>query len=321
MTRKSPYDAEYLERIRQAQYNVVTRAQAFSSGLERNAIHYRLRPGGPWQRLLPGIYLTVTGSVSLDHRAVAARLYGGPRSLISGPTALRRLRLTCPGPDAVDLLVPWTSQLQSLEFVRVHRTRHLPDTCYRTGLIVFAVPARAVADAARWSTKLDDVRQVVSEALLRNACTLPELVAELHLGGMPRSRLLRIALAEAATGTRSAAEVKFRRLLLSSDLPAPVFNAQLFDERGDFIAMPDAWWPEAGVAAEIDSRQFHINARDKEATERRHSKMIAHGILVHHFSPNRVDTDGQAILGELRSAIAHGMRRTPPSIMTTPLAA
>ena len=193
--------------------------------------------------------------------------------------------------------------------------------CYRTGLIAFAMPARAVADAARWLGRLDNVREVVSEALIRNACTLEELAAELHLGGMPWSRLLRVALADAAAGTRSVAEVKFRELLRRSHLPEPLFNAQLFDTRGQFIAMLDAWWPEAGVGAEIDSRRYHLKARDQEATNQRHARIVAQGVLLLHFSPARVETDGLGIVNEITTAIANGMRRSPLPILTVPLAA
>ena len=39
------------------------------------AMQYRLRPGGPWQALLPGIYLTVTGTTSSEQKEMAALLY------------------------------------------------------------------------------------------------------------------------------------------------------------------------------------------------------------------------------------------------------
>ena len=50
-------------------------------------------------------------------------------------------------------------------------------------------------------------------------------------------------------------------LILRSGLPRPLFNAQLFDANGIFIATVDAWWEEAGVAAEIDSRAYHLGGR------------------------------------------------------------
>ena len=55
----------------------------------------------------------------------------------------------------------------------------------------------------------------------------------------------------------SLAEMLARRnLILRSDLPRPVFNARLVDVDGTLIAVTDAWWQEAGVAAEIDSRAY-----------------------------------------------------------------
>lgn len=315
------FDADALERIRHAQFDVITRDQALACGISRKAIEHRLRPGGSWQRLLPRVYLTVTGAVSQQHRQVAARLYAGPLSLITGPTAVRLHRLTCPGPDAIDVLVPWTRKRQSVRFVRVHRTRYLPGQCLATRAIRFVHAPRAVADAARMFSAFGDVRAVVSESLLRKACTLEELAAELNAGGLPYTGLFRRALAEVSDGTRSNAEVRFRDLILKSDLERPMFNAQLFDARGRFIAMPDAWWPRAGVAAEIDSHAYHTSVKAQDATNARHDRLVAHGILLLHYPPARLDTDGRGVLSEIRDTIAHGLRRPPLPITALPLAA
>ena len=67
----------------------------------------------------------------------------------------------------VDVLIPWNRKRQSIGFVRVHRTRRMPERMYVTGPIRFAKPARAVADAARSLTRFDDVRQVVCDAVQR----------------------------------------------------------------------------------------------------------------------------------------------------------
>lgn len=39
------------------QLSVVSRGQLLSLGMNDNAMQYRVRPGGPWQVLLPGVYL------------------------------------------------------------------------------------------------------------------------------------------------------------------------------------------------------------------------------------------------------------------------
>jgi hypothetical protein len=35
---------------------------------------------------------------------------------------------------------------------------------------------------------------------------------------------------------------------------------------GGFIAEPDAWWTDAGVAGEIESREWYLSPRDWERT-------------------------------------------------------
>ncbi len=45
------------------QERVITRAQALSLGLSPGQIRHRIRPdGGPWQCLVPGVYLAATGT-------------------------------------------------------------------------------------------------------------------------------------------------------------------------------------------------------------------------------------------------------------------
>ncbi len=321
MPKKSDYDAERLRHVLQAQHQVVTRVQALACGMPQSTLDRYIAPGGRWQRLLPGVYLAVTGAATQDQRELAALLYAGRRSLLTGSAAMRRHRLRPAGPDVVDVLIPWQRRRQSTGFVRVHRTRRMPVRLYVTGGIRFAKAPRAVADAARGLTRFDDVRHVVCEAVQRRACTVAELIEELEAGPPRSSALFREALAEVGDGVRSVAEADFRILILRSGLPRPVFNARLFDADGIFIATVDAWWPEAGVAAEIDSRAYHLAAADQDRTTERHDRLAAHGILTLHFPPRRVKTDPPGIVSELQSAIDKGLARPRLPITAVPQAA
>jgi hypothetical protein len=149
---------------------------------------------------------------------------------------------------------------------------------------------------------------------------VPDLLAELESGPSAGSALLRQALAEISDGVRSVAEGDFRQLLMRSGLPMPLFNARLFDADGTFIAAVDAWWQEAGVAAEIDSRAYHLAAADQDRTTGRHDKLVAHGILPLHFPPARMKTDAAGIIGEIRQAIEQGLRRPPLPVKGLPAA-
>ena len=318
MPRKSEFDEVRLDRILNEQHRVISRAQVLACSMSPRALHHRIAAAGPWQRLLPGVYLTVTGTVTQDQREMAALLYAGRVSLLTGPTAVRRHRLRSPGPDVVDVLIPWNCRRQSVAFVRVHRTRKLPKQMFVTGKIRFAEAPRAAADAARFLTRFDDVRAVVCEAVQRRACTVAELTAELEAGPSAGSALLREALAEVADGVRSVAEADFRVLILRSGLPKPVFNAQLFDADGTFIAMVDAWWQDAGVAAEIDSHAYHLAAEDQDRTTKRHDELLAHGVLPLHFPPKRIKTDASGIIREIRGAIEKGLQRPPLAVKGLP---
>ena len=307
-----------MRQVLRAQYQVITRRQALLCGMPHSTLDRQVAPGGPWQRLLPGVYLAVTGTPTRDQKEMAALLYAGPRSLITGSAAVRRHRLSSPGPDLVDVLVPWNRQRQSTGFVRVHRTRRIPERRFVTGQIRFTKPPRAVADAARSLTRFDDVRHVVCAAVQNRLCTVAELTEELQAGPAGGATLFREALAEIGDGVRSVAEGDLRMLILGSDLPKPMFNAQLFDADGVFIATVDEWWPEAGVAGEVDSRAYHLSAEDQDRTSERHDRLIAHGILPLHFSPKRIKTDPDGIIRDLRSAIEKGRRRPPLPITALP---
>ena len=60
--------AELLEK----QSSVVSRAQLLALGMKDNAMQYRVRQGGPWQTLLPGVYLAATRRPEPSARLPAA---------------------------------------------------------------------------------------------------------------------------------------------------------------------------------------------------------------------------------------------------------
>jgi hypothetical protein len=316
--KRSDFDPERLRQVLRLQHQVVTRRQALLCGMPHSTLDRQIAPGGPWQRLLPGVYLAVTGVATRDQREMAALLYAGPRSLITGSAAVRRHRLSPPGPDVVDVLVPWSVKRQSVAFVRVHRTRRMPERGYVTGKIWFAKPPRAVADAARTLTRFEDVRGIVCAAVQQRTCTVAELTEELQAGPTVGTTLFRDALAEIGDGVRSVAEGDLRTLILNSDLPRPMFNARLFDSDGVFIAAVDDWWPEAGVGSEVDSRAYHLSAEDQDRTTDRHDRLIAQGILLLHFSPKRIKTDPAGVLADIRDAIEQGRRRPRLPITALP---
>lgn len=321
MPRTAQFDQQALARLSAKQHGVITRAQALAYGMTARVVDYRIRGGGPWQVLLPGVYLIHAGRPADEQREMAALLYAGPLSVLTGPAALRRHGLSPGRPGAhgreqfspVDVLVPHGSRRADVAFARLHRTSRLPAPFCVAGEIRFALPPRAVADAVRPMTDLADVRAMVAEAVQRGRCSIQHLALELAAGPMVGSGLFRRALAEVAEGIRSAVEGDLRDLIRWARLPVPLYNPRLLVD-GKFLAMPDCWWPEAGVAGEADSRAWHFAPDDWEQTLARHARMSAQGIIVLHLTSQRIRFKRREVAEEIRRALSVG--RQLPQIRT-----
>jgi hypothetical protein len=313
MPRTAEFDRPGLARLASKQHGVIARAQAHDCGMSKPVIHYRVRDAGPWQVLLPGVYLTHTGQPDDESRDLAALLYAGPDSMLTGVAALRRHGLWANRPSArgrdqhspVDVLVPLANRRADAGFARLHRTGRLPEGFCVAGEARFAFVPRAVADAVRLMTDLSEVRAVVAEAVQRGHCSISHLAEELANGPIRNSALMRQALAEVAEGVRSTAEADLRNLIKRAHLPTPMFNPRLI-VGGEFLAKPDCWWPESGVAGEADSQAWHFSPHDWEATMARHARMSAHGIIVLHFPPRQIRYQRDKVASLIRRALASG---------------
>jgi very-short-patch-repair endonuclease len=299
------------------QFGVITREQTAAAGLTKHALAHRLRSGGPWRTLLPGVYIAVTGTPSKGQLEMAALLYAGTRSILTGASALAYNRIRVRQSDIIDVLVPTTCQRRDAEFVRLRRTARMPDDPADFQGIRYARAPRAVGDAVRGIGNLDDVRSVISDAVQRKRCTLAELVAELNEGPRWGSALFREALAEVIGGSRSAAEAALRALIIKAKLELPLFNADIYDGE-TFIARPDAWYPELGIAIEVDSKEWHLGANEHKQTLRRGNRMEKYLINVLRFTPNDIRDEPEQVIREIRDAITRARGRPKLKLRTEP---
>ena len=307
-----------LRALIESQEYVVTRAQALTGGLTHNALSHRLRQGGPWQPLLPGVYLTVTGTPTPIQKEMSAILYGGPSAVITGAAALRHSRMPAPDSEVIDILIPAARKRQSVSYVMAHRTTRMPKWVLGPPLRNYALPARAAADTARLLTDLREVRAVIAGAVQSRSCTVAELLTELREGGRRDAALLRTVLAEVAEGVRSAPEGDLRLLIRKAGLPIPMFNPRLYLLDGTFIGQPDGWWPDAGVAIEVDSKRWHFQAADWEHTMDRHTDLGQYSIVTLHFTPHKIRTDPAAVVTKMTNAYNSGITRPRLPIRAVP---
>ena len=273
--------------------------------MSMGAIKYRIRPGGPWQRMFPGVHRTTRGVPTIDQLDMAALLYAGGRSMLTGRAALRRYGILPQDTGAVDVLVPLSTRRADLGHVQIHRTSRLPTRFLMQGPIRFTTIPRAVADAALGTASVREMRAIVAVGVDRGRCTSDELAAELGHSRLRNAVTLRSVIADITRGIRSAPEGDLMDLIGRSGLPAPLYNPSLY-LGADFLAKPDAWWEKVGVAAEVDSREHHFGEADWEKTMQRHARMTAAGIRVLHFTPKRIRTEPDQVVAVIRDTLRTG---------------
>jgi hypothetical protein len=306
-----------LIRTLEQQLNVLTREQAHAAGVTRHALQYRLRTGGPWRRLLPGVYIATTGTSTVIQQEMAALLYAGHGSMITGLAAVRHYNIRGPVTEVTDVLIPASRRRGNTSFVRVHRTTRMPARVSQLGPLRYAPPARAVADAVRDLDNLREVRAVVADAVQQGSCKVQDLGTELTAGPNAGSALFREALADVAEGIRSAAEGDLKHILARSGLPMPLFNPEVF--AGDtFIAKPDGWWPDEGVAVEVDSVEWHLSPYDHARTLARGRRMAKYQMNVLRFTPRQIRKEPAVVVADIRAALEGARGRPKLNLRTVP---
>ncbi|MFC9251700.1 hypothetical protein [Amycolatopsis thailandensis] len=293
---------------------VLRTAELEAAGVPDRTIRRRCAPGGPWQRLLPGVVLLHSGAPTDDQLLQGALLYGREDTSVTGLWALRRHGMErVPPPQDVHILIPHDRRVTSMGFVHVERTRRLPRPHFRGELPVAPVP-RAVIDAARRLTDGDEIQAMMAESVQRRFCTTEMLARELDEAGRTGTAIPRKALVPLLAGARSVAEADAWRLWRRSGLPPGHWNVPIFDANGNYVATADFWCDEVAFAWEIDSYRHHANLEDHRVTVARNARYVAAGIVVLQTLPSRLRTEPDQVLRELHAAFRTAQARPRPNV-------
>lgn len=312
-----------ITRIAQRQLNMATFDQLRRAGVPSATISGRSRRGGPWQRLLPRVYLLQTGPPDSRQHALSAVLYcagpsadpvSGSAAALTGGAALALLGVRDAPPDPLHVLVRSPRSVTATARVRPCPTTRWPATITVHG-VPSARPVRAAADFAARTDDPDLVRSVLANVVQGGWCHPHDLHAELRAGRIQHRPAVRAAASELVAGVRSIAEGRARDALSVTDLPSPLWNARLHGPDGAFLASPDAYWPDEGVALEIDSVEYHYTRDSWQATLRRRLRLEAHGVLVASTTPAIFRDSPVDVVSALRALLVLGAaRRTPPAV-------
>jgi hypothetical protein len=326
MPRRSP-QAAAVRRTADAQAGLITAAQLAEIGMHGSTASRRSL-GGMWTRVLPGVHLVDGGQPSRHQRELAALLYAGECSMLTGLTALRHRGIRAvrlqevsddvpERPEPVHVLIPHDRRRLSTGYVRVERTHRFPLESQRHDGLALAPLPRAVGDAARRSRQAADVEALVTEVVQRGLVTVQELEVELSSGSRRGSALFRDAVRAVAGGARSAPEADLARVLESAGIPNVFYNATLVTGAGVYVATCDAWLDDVGLAVEVDSVAYHASPDGFGRTLRRNARYAAAGVLAVGVLPTDLRDRPAAALRDVLAAREAAAARTRPDVVMT----
>ncbi|MGP3949398.1 hypothetical protein [Streptomyces sp. 7N604] len=322
MNSNLPLSPRPLRHLSDAQRRVLTLRQLRDHGISTADAAERTRPGGCWQRLLPGVYLLHPGPPTSEERLHAALLYAGRHAeadsgeaMITGLAALTLQGFASAPPlrslDRIDVLVPRNRRVRSSGLAHILRTAQLPAPLEITGVPVAPVP-RALADAVAQLSDPAAVRRLLTEAVRGGHCEPGAVVRELN-----RARLLSRPHVVDAVDTllaesRALAEGRLYEMVRSYGLPEPVWNVDLRLPGGPLLGGVDAYWPEYSVALELDARtprQDENTAWAEGARKREHLEGL--GITVVHTTPKKLREAIEQQAAVVRTALMAAGDREP----------
>ncbi|MFE1285263.1 hypothetical protein [Streptomyces sp. NPDC058751] len=341
MNHGTPISPRPLRHVSPVRNRVLTTAQLRDHGVTAADAHERCRPGGPWQRVLPGVFLLHPGPPTPEERLHAALLYTArpPSSrtaarvpaqpdpartrahrpsadaLITGLAALALHGFSCAPPllslGTIDVLVPRLRRLRSTGGVRIVRTTVLPAPAFVAGVPVAAVP-RALADAVAELTDAKAVRGLLTEAVRHGRCEPRSVVEELTAARLLDRPHVVDAVDSLVAEGRAVAENRLYRMVFEHRLPAPVWNVELRLPGGPRLGALDAYWPEQAVAVELDTRTPLRDAdaqRSERARRREHLERL--GITVVHITPRGLRDAAEQQATIVRTALMAADDRDP----------
>jgi hypothetical protein len=270
------------------QAGIIDRGQARQLGLSDRQIWHRLRTER-WQQVHTGVYATFSGPLSREARLWAAIRWAGRDAMLGRETAAEIQGITDGPPGSgIHIVVPLRrrpGQLSPAQGIVLHRADRIQD--HLAG--PFTPPRTRIED-----TVLDLVAAAptfgsaygwVSRAVSRKLVT----VAALQTALASRSRIrwrpwLSDGLDDAGDGAHSSLERRYvADVERAHGLPGSQHQARrLLDGKTHFR---DCWYPEFGVAVEIDGPSYHQDERVQLDRDRDNVNLALDDVKTFRFGP------------------------------------
>jgi hypothetical protein len=286
---------------------VVRRSELVAAGHTNHSLSLRIKPGGPWQLVLPGVVLLANSPPNRRQRLKAAVLYAGQDVVITGSEALREHEATSTESTEVHLLMPINRRVTAREFVRVERTTRMPKPWIFNGL-PFAPPSRAAFDAARHARDPTIQRDLLLAPIQAGLCSLDEIRAELKHGAKRGTAALRALLDESATPvlTCTLHQGWARRVTNQAPIPEPEWNVPIYNDSGTALGVADAWWDEVGVVWDFENQSGNHAQREERFTKA--------GLIVIRTSMPELRSNTEGVVRELTGGFLRAVNRPRPKV-------
>ncbi|GEL94670.1 hypothetical protein [Cellulomonas composti] len=301
-------------RLADVQGGMLTRAQLRAAGMGDEAVRNRLCD--LWRQVLPGVVLLSRGPLDAVRRAVAAQLFAGPESLVSGAAGARLHGLGNAGSSqTVTVLVPAHQSSRRAGFAHVQRTHRMPSARRQIDGVRVVLPARAVADACRLHPDVRYAKALVIEAVQRKVTGVTRLCDELFSGPRRGSATLRAAIAVAATGAWSVAEHDLLRVVQRSTvLPRPWLNPVVTAADGSPLPTPDLWFDDVGLAVQVQSHAYHAAGERWTETIRADSALGEAGVVRVAVTPSEIRDSPDDVLRRIERVYLQRSPATRPPV-------
>jgi hypothetical protein len=310
----------------EGQRRLATRRQLVDVGFTRSAVDHALRRD--WQLVLPGVVAAHRGPLDADTRLAAAALWAGPQAVLTGGVALDRHGLPGAGRDEALFLVPSSARARSTGAVRSVRTSRAITVAAESGCVRMVSLERALVDhalrqqpAVPHTRSARDLKALTIAALQRGLTSTDRLEAELGRAWARGVEPIRGGLDSFAKGAWSLPEDALLTLLGSSpELRGVLLNKTLATLDGTRLGTPDVFFPAAGVAGQVHSKQHHSGYAEDgtdlwSLTVEKDGAFTDHDIIVIGVTPRSLAQRPQAVLDRFRRVVSRNLGRSYGPVM------
>jgi very-short-patch-repair endonuclease len=291
---------ERILEIAARQHGVVTRKQLLGAGLTPRAVQGRVA-SGRLRLLHRGVYLVGVLAPPWA-RELAAVLACGPGARASHRTAASLWELA-PRPDSahpVEVKVPGHRVVRR---AGIHAYRAL-GIAERAPASVHGIPTtdptETLLDLARILSR-SDLEKMIAHAERARLVSLDDL--RTAADGHPRRRGMRtlrrlLAQERGPAFTRSDLEDRFRDAVRRFQLSSPRFNVRVHGYE------VDCFWPDAGLAIELDGAAYHGSWRSQQNDRRRDGDLASRGIHVLRITWDQLTRETEPTMVRIAQALA-----------------